>query len=140
MSKFTIEIDTQKVAAAIREITSDAMLRAINKLSDEELVRLALLQKTFTDKLPSEIIISFPRIPLALSPVKVEPKIDIQKEYNRGNLVSWDELDDQALFLQAIFCGIQEIRIASAVPDVRTELIEKIRQKWEEKRNVDLPR
>jgi len=56
--QFTVEIDEEKVAAAIRETTSDAMIQYLLGLSDEDVVKLALLNvKDVIDTL----IIHFPR-------------------------------------------------------------------------------
>lgn len=50
-----------------------------------------------------------------------------------GHLVFWEELPDQALVVTAVERGISPIRIGTAVPDARTELIEKLRAKQRER-------
>ena len=56
--KFTVEIDELKVAAAIRETTSDAMIERLKYYSSEDVVKLALLN---VKDLPDTLIIHFPR-------------------------------------------------------------------------------
>ena len=56
--KFTVEIDELKVAAAIRETTSDAMIERLKHYSSEDVVKLALLN---VKDLPDTLIIHFPR-------------------------------------------------------------------------------
>ena len=56
--KFSIEIDEEKVAAAIRDTTSDAMIKRLENESDENVVKLALLN---VKDLPDTLIIHFPR-------------------------------------------------------------------------------
>jgi hypothetical protein len=49
---------------------------------------------------------------------------------------TWDDLPDPALIHMAQELGVTEIRIATAIPDARTELLGKLQDKLREKRTI----
>jgi hypothetical protein len=50
---------------------------------------------------------------------------------------TWDDLPDPALIHMAQELGVTEIRIATAIPDARTELLGKLQNKLREKRKLE---
>ena len=62
--------EISRAANAIRETTSDEMIKHVGALSDLELVTLAAKQDAFTEQLITLMVIKFPRRIHQLSPEK----------------------------------------------------------------------
>ena len=63
---FTIDIDVPKVAGDIRAIASEKVNAVLNHLSDEQVIKLALMQDRWLAMFPTELVVSFPRNPAEL--------------------------------------------------------------------------